>query len=82
MKTVNDWLDYFGVKTIEEIKDTDKFKKLVENLGETSGYFFLKNPDGYELCIISGNKLIFYDSFADPSDMYPCRVALLIKIDN
>lgn len=84
MKTIKDWLDYFDVESIEKIKDTDKFKKLVENLGGASGYFFSKNSDGYELCVISGNKLIFCDGSSDPNDpyMYPYRVALLIKIDN
>lgn len=82
MKTIKDWLDCFGVESIEKIKDTDKFKKLVENLGGASGYFFSKRSNVYELCIVSENQLIFYDDFTDPSDMYPCRVALLIKIDN
>lgn len=83
MRTVKDWLDYFDVKTTEQIKDTDTFKKIVENLGGASGYFFTKGPNGYELCIISGNKLSFYDGCVGPGGyLYPCGASLFIKIDN
>jgi hypothetical protein len=82
MKTIKDWLDYFGVKSTEQIKDTDKFKNIVKDLGGASGYFLAKRSDGYELCIISGNQLIFYDVSTDSGDMYPCWACLLIKIDN
>lgn len=84
MRTINDWLDYFGVESTEQIKDTDIFKKIVKDLGGASGYFFAKTPNGYELCILSGNRLNFYDGYTNSGGSYlcPCRTYLFIRIDN